>query len=118
VAQVVGAVQIKSCKSCRMKQGPWKDCVVVDGFLVGACANCHYGGKGVRCSLRPHRPCKFIHFWASSFIFRWISKLTLLLLAKTIAGAGAATTTENKLEVPTHNVELVKSPPYLSLNQN
>jgi hypothetical protein len=57
VAQCVGAVQIVLCKSCRKEKGPWKGCVAVDGFLVGSCANCHYGGEGGRCSFRP---CKFL----------------------------------------------------------
>jgi hypothetical protein len=57
VAQCVGAVQIVLYKSCRKEQGPWKGCVAVDGFLVGSCANCHYGGEGGCCSFCP---CKFL----------------------------------------------------------
>ena len=59
LAQCVGAVQTVPCKSCLKDQGPWKGCVLVSGFLVGSCANCHYGGEGGRCSFRP---CKFNHF--------------------------------------------------------
>jgi hypothetical protein len=65
LAQCVGAVQTAPCKSCLKGQGPWKGCVLVSGFLVGSCANCHYGGEGGRCSLRPR---KFNHFRVSFFL--------------------------------------------------
>jgi hypothetical protein len=65
LAQCIGAVQTAPCKSCNKGQGPWKDCVVVPGFLNGSCANCHFGGEGTRCSLRPG---KFISF-SLSFLF-------------------------------------------------
>jgi hypothetical protein len=64
LAQCVGAVQIAPCKSCLKGQGPWNGCVAVAGFLVGSCANCHYGGEGRRCSFRS---CKFIHFQVSFY---------------------------------------------------
>jgi hypothetical protein len=55
LAQCVGAVSATPCKSCSKGLGPWKQCCVVVDFLRGSCANCHYGGEGKRCSLRPRK---------------------------------------------------------------
>lgn len=52
LAQSVGRLSAAPCGHCEKEKGPWDQCVVVDGFLVGSCANCHYGGEGTRCSLR------------------------------------------------------------------
>lgn len=41
-----------ACRHCERGDGPWDKCVVVPGFLVGSCANFHYGSEGWRCSLR------------------------------------------------------------------
>jgi Protein of unknown function (DUF3716) len=52
VAQSVGAPAPSPCGLCAKSGGPWTSCVVVAGFLRGSCANCHYGGSGVKCTLR------------------------------------------------------------------
>src|SRR5580692_418610 len=52
LAQSVGRLSAAPCGHCEKEKGPWDQCVVVDGFLVGSCANCHHGGEGTRCSLR------------------------------------------------------------------
>jgi hypothetical protein len=52
VAQSVGAPAPSPCGLCAKNGGPWTSCVVVAGFLRGSCANCHYGGSGVKCTLR------------------------------------------------------------------
>jgi hypothetical protein len=64
LVQCVGVLQATPCKSCSKGLGPWKQCCVVADFLRGSCANCHYGGEGKRCSLRPG---KLFHF---PFTFR------------------------------------------------
>jgi hypothetical protein len=55
LAQVVGTDSTPACKSCEGNYGPFISCRVVDGFLKGSCANCHFNGKGPRCNFR----CKF-----------------------------------------------------------
>jgi Protein of unknown function (DUF3716) len=60
LAQCVGVVSPTPCGHCAKDDGPWDQCVSVPGFLVGSCANCHYGGEGTRCSLRGS---KFILFF-------------------------------------------------------
>lgn len=50
-----GNVFTSRCNSCGNKgrpAGPWKECVALEGFLKGSCANCHVNGLGKRCSLR------------------------------------------------------------------
>jgi hypothetical protein len=59
LTQCVGAVSPTPCKSCSKGLGPWKQCCVAAGFLRGSCANCHYGGEGKRCSLRPGKLIQF-----------------------------------------------------------
>jgi hypothetical protein len=59
LTQCVGAVSAAPCKSCSKGLGPWKQCCVAAGFLRGSCANCHYGGEGKRCSLRPGKLIQF-----------------------------------------------------------
>jgi hypothetical protein len=52
LAQSVGAPAPSPCGLCAKSGGPWTSCVVAAGFLRGSCANCHYGGSGVKCTLR------------------------------------------------------------------
>ena len=52
MAQCVGVLSAAPCVNCEKNDGPWDQCVSVAGFLVGSCANCHYGREGTRCSLR------------------------------------------------------------------
>jgi hypothetical protein len=51
LAQSVGAPAPSPCGLCAKSGGPWTSCVVVTGFLRGSCANCHYGGSSVKCTL-------------------------------------------------------------------
>jgi Protein of unknown function (DUF3716) len=44
----------EACVSCKRQAGPFVKCVVVDGKLLGACTNCHYGSGGCRCSFREY----------------------------------------------------------------
>jgi len=46
-----------ACISCSKGSGPFPICVTAAGCLRGACASCHYGGEGSRCSFR--KPRKF-----------------------------------------------------------
>jgi hypothetical protein len=52
LGQLTGQVQVPMCTHCVGGSGPWTECVVVAGFFLGSCANCHYGSEGHRCSLR------------------------------------------------------------------
>jgi hypothetical protein len=54
LAQERGEVAQRGCSHCRKKKpsGPFESCVFVEGELKWSCANCHYGGNGVRCSFR------------------------------------------------------------------
>jgi hypothetical protein len=55
LVQERGEVHQSRCNSCGNKSrpaGPWKECVSLEGFLRGSCANCHINGSGARCSLR------------------------------------------------------------------
>jgi hypothetical protein len=52
LAQSVGAPAPSPCGLCAKNGGPWTSCIVAAGFLRGSCANCHYGGSGVKCTLR------------------------------------------------------------------
>jgi hypothetical protein len=51
LVQSVGAPASSPCGLCLKNGGPWTSCVVAAGFLRGSCANCHYGGSGVKCTL-------------------------------------------------------------------
>jgi hypothetical protein len=58
LVQERGEISSSRCNLCADRAyslRTWKECVVLDGFSQGSCANCHYGGKGANCSLR----CKF-----------------------------------------------------------
>ena len=64
LAQATGVVSAAPCGHCARGVGPWTECVVVAQLFGGSCANCHYGGEGVRCSLRPGKyfyPFLFTH---------------------------------------------------------
>jgi hypothetical protein len=52
LAQSVGAPAPSPCGLYLKNGGPWTSYVVAAGFLRGSCANCHYGGSGVKCTLR------------------------------------------------------------------
>ncbi|KAI1403046.1 hypothetical protein F4819DRAFT_252487 [Hypoxylon fuscum] len=54
-AQMCGIVlpPEQSCIDCQAKKGKFQHCVVVPGYLNGACANCHYNSAGRKCSHRP-----------------------------------------------------------------
>ncbi|KAJ8058586.1 hypothetical protein OCU04_012763 [Sclerotinia nivalis] len=55
LVQERGEVFTSRCNSCGNKgrpAGPWEECVALDGFLQGSCANCHVNNLGKRCSLR------------------------------------------------------------------
>jgi Protein of unknown function (DUF3716) len=53
LAQVRGTEEPEPCMSCIRRGGPFAQCVTVNGWMRGSCANCHYGSEGPRCSLRP-----------------------------------------------------------------
>ncbi|KAF7870579.1 hypothetical protein EAF04_004323 [Stromatinia cepivora] len=58
LVQERGDVFTSRCNSCGNKgrpAGPWEECVALDGFLQGSCANCHVNNLGKRCSLRPQK---------------------------------------------------------------
>jgi hypothetical protein len=50
MAYLCGTVKAKPCGPCSRGSGPFTECVTVDGGLLGACASCHYGGEGNRCT--------------------------------------------------------------------
>jgi hypothetical protein len=52
LAQAVGTGSTPACKSCEGNYGPFTSCRVVEGFLKGSCASCHFNDDGSRCSLR------------------------------------------------------------------
>jgi hypothetical protein len=58
LVQERGEISRSPCDACASKTcstGTWKECVVLDGFSEGSCANCHLEGRGAYCSLS----CKF-----------------------------------------------------------
>lgn len=60
VAYLCGVVQRKPCGPCSRGSGPFTECVTVEGCLLGACASCHYGGEGNRCTF---------HISSKSFVY-------------------------------------------------
>jgi hypothetical protein len=54
-AYIRGDIASSPCTSCRKGAGPFPTCVVAPDCLLGACASCHYGGEGARCSFRKSR---------------------------------------------------------------
>jgi hypothetical protein len=61
LAQAVGSVASPACSHCTKSNGAWVGCVVVPGYFLGSCANCHYNNEGPRCTLRP---CKYYFFYS------------------------------------------------------
>jgi len=53
--QVTGTLVDEPCTCCVRGLGRFEGCVVSDVDGLGACANCHYGGQEIRCSLRSGR---------------------------------------------------------------
>ena len=52
LGQLTGQENATLCMHCGHKSaGIWTRCVLVEGFFLGSCTNCHYNNKGVRCSL-------------------------------------------------------------------
>ncbi|KAJ5585149.1 uncharacterized protein N7459_004949 [Penicillium hispanicum] len=48
--KVIGRLADYTCLSCRLRFGPWTECVVVDGTSdLNCCANCHWHGNGTLC---------------------------------------------------------------------
>lgn len=47
--QVVGSPAPVSCRNCRQEDGIFSHCITVPG--VPACGNCHWAGRGDRCTL-------------------------------------------------------------------
>ncbi|KAI6361453.1 hypothetical protein MCOR25_006489 [Pyricularia grisea] len=54
-AHIAGAEAVSPCKNCRKGHGPWHSCVVVEGQMCGACANCWFNASGARCSFHETR---------------------------------------------------------------
>lgn len=56
LAALVGSKQSTPCNYCSANDGPWAVCIAgrdADGDpLEGACAGCHYDGRGLECSFR------------------------------------------------------------------
>ena len=50
--QICGTTPLNACQSCLEGQGPFIQCVVANGFMNGACANCYYDHHESRCSLK------------------------------------------------------------------
>jgi hypothetical protein len=50
IAYMCGTINLKRCGPCSRGSGPFQECVTVEGGLLGACASCHYGGEGNRCT--------------------------------------------------------------------
>ncbi|KAI1451825.1 hypothetical protein F4805DRAFT_473134 [Annulohypoxylon moriforme] len=42
----------RSCTSCKANNSPFRNCIVLPGYLNGSCAGCHYNSGGSRCSHR------------------------------------------------------------------
>lgn len=54
VAQIFGLQAETPCSHCQAGEGPFIECILLDGYLVGGCANCYYDrtdvGKAQKCS--------------------------------------------------------------------
>jgi hypothetical protein len=46
---------LQACRDCRRGRGPFKKCVILDGYFKKSCSNCHYSAEGMRCSFRTHQ---------------------------------------------------------------
>lgn len=74
----VGEVAAPRCDRCVNGLGPFASCVVVSGFLSGACTNCHWGSGGKTCDF--HR--KYLRRLPDSLrtrIFFWESVTNFLI---------------------------------------
>ncbi|KAJ9154851.1 hypothetical protein NKR23_g2220 [Pleurostoma richardsiae] len=49
-AQIAGDLAPSPCHHCRKGQGPWTQCVLYGGQMMGSCANCWFNASGSRCS--------------------------------------------------------------------
>ncbi|KAI0885053.1 uncharacterized protein GGS22DRAFT_162614 [Annulohypoxylon maeteangense] len=58
----------RACKNCKANQGPFQNCIVVPGYLRGACAGCHYNSSGSRCSHRPDGSKRFRVAGVSTYV--------------------------------------------------
>ncbi|KAF7115696.1 hypothetical protein CNMCM5793_002936 [Aspergillus hiratsukae] len=56
--QCIGAVTAFPCEHCRRGSGLWTQCVTLQDFLGGSCANCDHNSPLTRCSLRSTTPAK------------------------------------------------------------
>lgn len=45
-----GEIAASPCTSCVEGKGPFLQCVALDGYLDGACCNCHWENNGASCS--------------------------------------------------------------------
>ncbi|OJD19274.1 hypothetical protein AJ78_00723 [Emergomyces pasteurianus Ep9510] len=55
LVQCRGDIAQTSCEYCMGGSGPFLYCVTLQGYLNGACANCHYYSTGSRCSFRQNQ---------------------------------------------------------------
>ena len=47
VAQIFGVGAETPCSHCQAGKGSFVECILLDGYLVGGCANCYYDRAGV-----------------------------------------------------------------------
>ncbi|RCI15888.1 hypothetical protein L249_3008 [Ophiocordyceps polyrhachis-furcata BCC 54312] len=52
LAYISGQQPTKSCSCCAKTFGPWNDCVVYEGQMLGACSNCWFNASGSRCTFQ------------------------------------------------------------------
>ncbi|PGH31761.1 hypothetical protein GX50_05427 [[Emmonsia] crescens] len=55
LVQCRGDIAQTDCEYCMSGNGPFPHCVTLQGYLNGACANCHYYSTGSRCSFRQNQ---------------------------------------------------------------
>ncbi|OAX85490.1 hypothetical protein ACJ72_00122 [Emergomyces africanus] len=55
LVQCRGEIALTGCEYCMNGSGPFPHCVTLQGYLNGACANCHYYSTGSRCSFRQNQ---------------------------------------------------------------
>jgi len=67
MAYLCGTITPQPCGPCSRGAGPFHECVTVNGSLLGACASCHYGGEGSRCTF--HLGSKSFNSYLSRSIF-------------------------------------------------
>ncbi|RDA86942.1 hypothetical protein CP532_1847 [Ophiocordyceps camponoti-leonardi (nom. inval.)] len=48
----------KSCGCCASACGPWSECVIYPGQMLGACSNCWFNASGNRCSFQVNKDAK------------------------------------------------------------